>query len=244
MTVLNGLLITSIAVTVEKWVLSVATVSFYKKAYADRLVIGQFTDYVLDRLYGAAKKKRRLNGTASPPYQPWWQYLHTPGSQKVKSPPPQSQVASSPLRFEGEDLNETTTGSEEALAQAEIDHSLEEHGLKAKSKSFLNRSFNFVNAVSEVSGVNTILKGTKAVLTDVTTAAIDTIVQGASSDTDLVSVVHAKKLAVEIYRGLLPDETSTCLVVADFMPHFNHEDEAKRAFNIFDRDGSGDISKF
>ncbi|KAL1919751.1 uncharacterized protein VTP21DRAFT_1682 [Calcarisporiella thermophila] len=53
---------------------------------------------------------------------------------------------------------------------------------------------------------------------------------------------QAAKIARKLFTGLQGNRSY--LVAEDFLPYFNHdEDEAKRAFAIFDRDGNGDISR-
>jgi len=54
----------------------------------------------------------------------------------------------------------------------------------------------------------------------------------------------AKKLAKLIFEFLRPSDDTQFLVLNDFLPFFDNEGQAQRAFNIFDVDRNGDISKF
>lgn len=58
------------------------------------------------------------------------------------------------------------------------------------------------------------------------------------------STQQAKTLAKKIYHNLLgPDSNRDYIVEADLYPFFNTTHEAKHAFELFDTDGNGDISK-
>lgn len=58
------------------------------------------------------------------------------------------------------------------------------------------------------------------------------------------STQQAKYLAKKIYHNLLgPDSNRDYIVEADFYPFFNTTMEAKNAFELFDMDGNGDISR-
>ncbi|CAO3672408.1 unnamed protein product [Rhizopus stolonifer] len=58
------------------------------------------------------------------------------------------------------------------------------------------------------------------------------------------SAQQAKTLAKKIYQNLMgPDPQRDYLVEADLYPFFQHIHEASEAFQLFDRDGNGDISK-
>ncbi|ORX54864.1 hypothetical protein BCR36DRAFT_348023 [Piromyces finnis] len=54
----------------------------------------------------------------------------------------------------------------------------------------------------------------------------------------------AKKLARLIFEFLRTSDDTQFLVLNDFIPFFDDESQAQRAFNIFDVDRNGDISKF
>jgi len=54
----------------------------------------------------------------------------------------------------------------------------------------------------------------------------------------------AKKLAKLIFEFLRPSDETQFLVLNDFLPFFDNDSQAQRAFNIFDVDRNGDISKF
>lgn len=68
---------------------------------------------------------------------------------------------------------------------------------------------------------------------------------------DINSDEYAKKNARKLYislaypDGILPaeGEARRCLLLSDFVPYFKTAEEAKKAFEIFDRDGNGDITR-
>ncbi|KAF9101013.1 hypothetical protein BGX27_000130 [Mortierella sp. AM989] len=60
---------------------------------------------------------------------------------------------------------------------------------------------------------------------------------------DIGSTANAKRLAKTLFYNLQSNAHRDELVVQDFYPYFDTEEEAKAAFAIFDKDGNGDISK-
>jgi hypothetical protein len=70
-------------------------------------------------------------------------------------------------------------------------------------------------------------------------------------DLDISSDEHAKKRAKKLYlslaypTGLVPTdkEERRCLLLSDFEPYFKSAKDTKPAFEIFDRDGNGDINR-
>lgn len=70
-------------------------------------------------------------------------------------------------------------------------------------------------------------------------------------DMDINSDDYARKNAKKLYislaypDGILPSENQArrCLLISDFEPYFKTAQEAKIAFDIFDRDGNGDITR-
>ncbi|KAF9941281.1 hypothetical protein BGZ65_004307 [Modicella reniformis] len=62
-----------------------------------------------------------------------------------------------------------------------------------------------------------------------------------SPSKDIGSTENAKRLAKTLFYNL--QTNSDQLVVQDFCPYFDTEEEAQVAFTLFDKDGNGDISK-
>lgn len=70
-------------------------------------------------------------------------------------------------------------------------------------------------------------------------------------DMDINSDEYARKNAKKLYTslaypdGILPGENQArrCLLISDFEPYFKTAQDAKIAFDIFDRDGNGDITR-
>lgn len=162
--ILASILSLSVGLLLEKLLLQFATVNFHRTAYSDRIIRTKFVDYVIERLY-AAKKKRKAakeGHDSSSSLQPWWTYLGNSGSENDSDKSPESK---SPVE-----------SPEPVTPDKKFNFFKSKDGI-------LGKSFNFVQAVSEVTGVNSIMRATTGVLKDVTYAAIDTIVTGSSSDT-------------------------------------------------------------
>ncbi|CAO3702980.1 unnamed protein product [Rhizopus stolonifer] len=65
-----------------------------------------------------------------------------------------------------------------------------------------------------------------------------------SSNVRQTSSLQAKALAKKIFKNLLgPDSTRECIVESDMYPFFSSVQEATDAFQLFDCDGNGDVSK-
>ncbi|KAF9203733.1 hypothetical protein BGZ49_006114 [Haplosporangium sp. Z 27] len=62
-----------------------------------------------------------------------------------------------------------------------------------------------------------------------------------SKSKDIGSTANAKRLAKTLFHNLQNGHDD--LVLEDFYPYFDTEEEARAAFTIFDKDGNGDISK-
>ncbi|KAI3652529.1 hypothetical protein MP228_001954 [Amoeboaphelidium protococcarum] len=83
--VLNCLIIGLVALAIEKFLLQSIAVGFHRTAYAERIVKAKFSDYVVERLYVAVRKRRKQgrqggNSENSSPTQikPFWTYVPTP----------------------------------------------------------------------------------------------------------------------------------------------------------------------
>ncbi|KAG4090927.1 hypothetical protein H8356DRAFT_1409351 [Neocallimastix lanati (nom. inval.)] len=72
------------------------------------------------------------------------------------------------------------------------------------------------------------------------------IVSKSYSDAALIvrNSSDTKRLAKLIFEYLRPSDEAKFLTLNDFIPFFSNQDQAQRAFNIFDVDRNGDISKF
>lgn len=60
---------------------------------------------------------------------------------------------------------------------------------------------------------------------------------------DINSPKEAKRLARDIYLAFRADPKRPYLIPSDFFPAFSTQKAASSAFNLFDKDGNGDISK-
>ncbi|KAJ1658836.1 hypothetical protein IWQ61_001985 [Dispira simplex] len=65
--------------------------------------------------------------------------------------------------------------------------------------------------------------------------------QVTNADVDINSNTRARRLAAKLFDAL--QGTRDYLTVRDFIPFFNTQKEAEKAFAMFDKDGNGDISR-
>jgi len=72
------------------------------------------------------------------------------------------------------------------------------------------------------------------------------IVRRGHDDATLIvrNTTDAKRLAKLIFEYLRPSDNTRFLTLEEFKPYFSNIEQAQRAFNIFDVDRNGDISKF
>ncbi len=173
--VLKCIIVGSIFLFIEKFVLQLAAVSFHRKSYAERVVRSKFEEYVLERLWEARRStKHKKTTSAGPGVVPWWRYVQ------------RKATSSSSLGNEDQDSfasMDQTDQVETDMSDEDLLKSRKEKSAIEKTKKMLSKPFNFVNAVSEVTGVNAIMRQTKGVLQDVTNAALTTLINGASSET-------------------------------------------------------------
>lgn len=105
----------------------------------------------------------------------------------------------------------------------------------------MRKPFNFVNAVTEVTGVNAVVRQTRGVLQQVTKSTLDTLLANQTRDTDVNSLERARKLAFDIHTSLA-DVDSTILRRDVFDRVFTSRAESRKAMALFDADLSGDIT--
>ncbi|KAI3652530.1 hypothetical protein MP228_001955 [Amoeboaphelidium protococcarum] len=157
----------------------------------------------------------------------------SPTSQRRKNP---AMVSFS------EDALSPESGQSSGAKQSKSGSSKGGNKKQNSAKDLLKKPFSFVNAVTEVTGVNSVMRTTRGVLSDVTNAALNTFIGGSASDTDVQSVQQARKLANDIFNALLEPGKSE-VTIDNFVPYFPSPDEARKAFRLFDTNGNGDIEK-
>ncbi|KAI3635426.1 hypothetical protein MIR68_006064 [Amoeboaphelidium protococcarum] len=158
-----------------------------------------------------------------------------------QSPPSQRRKSPAMVSF-SEDALSPESGQSSGAKQNKSGSSKSGNKKQNSAKDLLKKPFSFVNAVTEVTGVNSVMRTTRGVLSDVTNAALNTFIGGSASDTDVQSVQQARKLANDIFNALLEPGKSE-VTIDNFVPYFPSPDEARKAFRLFDTNGNGDIER-
>ncbi|KAF9976897.1 hypothetical protein BGZ73_007514 [Actinomortierella ambigua] len=224
----------------EKLALQWISKSFHQTAYADRIAENKYALQVLDRLSFAKKVKKSSrpghsrNNTADQTGDFFSNAIRSRQQSRANSldmsngdaTPMAGSGADTPQRFaDGVMINNnqfTTT----PLATPTIENP------NGSRNSTLVPTLNGRQRDSKQRPE--ILKGLKGTLHGIALA-------NETPTKDINSTANAKRLAKTLFYNL--QRNSESLVVEDFMPHFEDEDEARRAFALFDKDGNGDISK-
>eukprot|EP00158_Paraphelidium_tribonemae_P005787 Partr_v1_DN27523_c2_g1_i1_m30071 putative Mechanosensitive ion channel len=255
--ILQCVLVASILMLIQKFWLKVIAVSFHRKAYRDRLIKSKFMQYVIDLLFSAKKAIMRAkfnNNIASSSRSNLWSSVMNAGSSFSGPSSPTRKHKKRPATTDNQDM--PVLSSEEQLMTEAVENQKSEtspvsvadddnNNGKSKPHKFFAQSFNLVSAMSEVTGVNAVIRGTTGVVKGVTRAAFSTIMTGSASDTDLQTDEQAQQLAHEIFMAFKED-TEGELKLNDFMPFFATAAEAEQAFALMDiaENGGLNMSEF
>lgn len=217
--VIRALFATSIILVTEKVALQFIAINFHKTAVKDRLEQNQKALKALDKLHESKylhqRSARRFNPMRSRPNSPGYKQAYANHSAKQS--------------------REALTSYFPPAQQAEPNANDEKHrslfhhhrdGTKTPTEHDQRkneRKANFASQITEAIAMAT-LKDSK-------------LYKG----NQLGSQRSARKLAKLLFTNL-SDNKST-LVAEDFLPYFKTEEEAREAFNLFDADRNGDISK-
>ncbi|PWZ03461.1 hypothetical protein BCV70DRAFT_197673 [Testicularia cyperi] len=230
--VIRALFATSIILLVEKVALQFVAINFHKTAVKDRLEQNQKALKALDKLheskYLQQRSARRFNPMRSRPASPGYKQAYAQhgakqsrdglggyfSSANQSETPPQQQHS----QMEKSEKKHHHHPSLHLHHHSDGTSSPTEHE-KRKSQ----RKANFASQISEAIAMAT-LKDSKLYKSN-----------------QIGSQRSARKLAKMLFNNL-SDNKST-LVAEDFIPYFKSEEEAREAFNIFDADKNGDISK-
>ncbi|SPO29906.1 uncharacterized protein UTRI_06184_B [Ustilago trichophora] len=222
--VIRALFATSIILLVEKVALQFVAINFHKTAVKDRLEQNQKALKALDKLYESKylMQRRRFNPMRSRPVSPGFKQAYGQHSAKQSRDglggyfPPSQQA-------------DANVGEKQAAAGH---HS---HNPFHRNKTDGTRTPNEQDA----------RKGDRK--TNIASQISEAIAMATMKDSKLYkgnqigSQRSARKLAKLLFNNL-SDHKST-LVAEDFVPYFKSEEEAREAFNLFDTDRNGDISK-
>ncbi|KAJ1026315.1 hypothetical protein NDA16_002402 [Ustilago loliicola] len=228
--VIRALFATSIILLVEKIALQFIAINFHKTAVKDRLEQNQKALKALDKLHESKylmqkSARARFHPMRSRPASPGYKQAYSQHAAKQSRDglggyyPPSQQADTNPA-----------AQSEEKLASGHHHHHLSMHRnrdsahIPSEHQARKNeRKTNIASQISEAIAMAT-MKDSK-------------LYKG----NQLGSQRSARKLAKLLFTNL-SDHKST-LVAEDFNPYFKSEEEAREAFNLFDADRNGDISK-
>ncbi|KAF9307351.1 hypothetical protein BGZ74_005791 [Mortierella antarctica] len=221
--VLAALIAGSGLVLVEKVLLQIISKNFHQTAYADRIKENKYALAVLDKLGTSKKVAKKTRPTHS--------RNNTAENADYMTPFPgyrSRQQSRSPSMENSETihLTEANTSANNSPLPTPT-----EHGVKSsRHSSMLPR-----RAQRDSKGAkNDIFKGVSRTLQGIAMA-------DSTPAKDINSTDNAKRLAKTLFYNLQGNGDE--LVVDDFYPYFEAEEEAREAFAIFDKDGNGDISK-
>lgn len=232
---------TSIILLVEKLALQLVAINFHKEAMKDRLETNQKSLKALDKLHDSkylAEKTR--DGRRTP--NAWRTHFGMGGGSKPPSPGPNALGGSSQGHAskasrdglggyfatenggEGSASPETEKQHRQGYHQTESGVALPDENTHAARKAA--RKANFATQLSDALAMAT-MKDSK-------------IYKGRS----LGSQQSARKLAKKLFTNLsITHPNRKTLLAEDFVPYFKSNQEAIEAFQLFDADGNGDISK-
>ncbi|KAF9425589.1 hypothetical protein BGZ94_007395 [Podila epigama] len=244
--VLGAIVAGAALIFVEKVLLQIISKNFHQTAYADRITENKYALSVLDQLGTSRKNVKRMRGNAGNGTR----VAHTSDCADHVSTSATDIHSTAPSRSNSWDNVVTAKNtspcsiSQQTLAEHSemntshrgiVDSRLSPgDSLKdAKSRRGSTQSMT-TSYLKELRDRNDIIKGLNKRL------RVMRNVEGMPSK-DINSTENAKRLARTLFYNLQGNGDQ--LVVQDFYPYFDTEEEAQKAFNLFDKDGNGDISK-
>ncbi|GJJ74665.1 hypothetical protein EMPS_07023 [Entomortierella parvispora] len=204
-------------VFVEKVLLQIISKNFHQTAYADRIKENKYALTVLDRLGTSKKINKKLRPTHS--------RNNTSDNGDYISPFSTGYRSRQQSRSHSLDNSDTIHLTETPLATPTEQNN---------SRNSTAPSVRKLQRDSKGGKPNDIFKGINRTLHGIAMA-------DSTPAKDINSTDNAKRLAKTLFYNLQGNGEE--LVVEDFYPYFQTEEDAKEAFAIFDKDGNGDISK-
>ncbi|KAF9392639.1 hypothetical protein CPB97_011619 [Podila verticillata] len=213
-------------VLVEKVLLQIISKNFHQTAYADRIKENKYALMVLDKL-GTSKK------SVGKKFKPTHSRNNTAENGDYMTPFPVNggyrsrQQSRSPSMDNGDTIHlteATNSANNTPLATPT------EHGINNNRYSTIMPR----RGQRDSKAKNDIFKGVSRTLQGIAMA-------DSTPTKDINSTENAKRLAKTLFYNLQGNGDE--LVVEDFHPYFETEEDAREAFAIFDKDGNGDISK-
>ncbi|KAJ1921731.1 hypothetical protein H4219_000464 [Mycoemilia scoparia] len=211
------LLFASIIIAIEKLILKVIATSFHKTAYKERIEQQKYATWVLDRLNRA--REVHANDTAGG--GSFSNQGFSFGSTFIGGTQ-QSMGSSTPYGV--------SSPPAESMSKKNLIGSREKPPTMSPSSTFAHQStFGRFGSSSPNFG-----KGIAQRLGKIRDAAV-------KGGVDINSKEYAGRLARKLFGAL--NNARTYLIVDDFLPYFDTEADAIKAFEFFDKDGNGDISR-
>ncbi|KAI1312295.1 hypothetical protein EDD11_002985 [Mortierella claussenii] len=230
--VLGAIIAGSALVLIEKILLQIISKNFHQTAYADRIKENKYALQVLDRLGTSKKLNKKVrpfhsrNNTAE-----GIDYM-TPWGAGYRS---RQQSRSHSLdNTETVQLTEPGSTSSTPPVGTPTERYIQNQPNQSSRNSTLVAGSRRLQRDSKGAKPNDLLKGINRTLHGIALA-------DSTPSKDINSTDNAKRLAKTLFYNLqgIGEE----LMVEDFYPYFDSEEDAKEAFAIFDKDGNGDISK-
>ncbi|KAG0051519.1 hypothetical protein BGZ83_003599 [Gryganskiella cystojenkinii] len=225
--VLGSIIAGCALVFIEKVLLQIISKNFHQTAYADRIKENKYALTVLDRLGTSKKISKKLRPTHSrnntAENGDYMYPFATVNGYRSR------QQSRSPSMDNSDTVHLTETpisGNNTPLATPTE--------LNTSRHSTVTPSVRRMQRESKGGKPNDIFKGINRTLHGIAMA-------DSTPAKDINSTDNAKRLAKTLFYNLQGNGEE--LVVEDFYPYFETEENAKEAFAIFDKDGNGDISK-
>ncbi|KAG0323700.1 hypothetical protein BGZ99_002577 [Dissophora globulifera] len=244
-------------VFIEKILLHMISTSFHQTAYADRMTENKYALSVLDRLSTRKKNNVKKAGGVRPPHSRMGSDYNIPTGGYQSTVPSRSNS----MEINGNNnytttINSIINGATEKEKEAEILSDIPDD--MTREATILNltpmtttqstrdstmvssiapprQQHHYLHKMPRLRPNENIFKGINRRLHGIALA------NKLSPTKDIGSTANAKRLAKMLFYNL--QTSGDELVVQDFYPYFETEEEAQRAFTIFDKDGNGDISK-
>lgn len=249
-------------VLVEKILLQMISTNFHQTAYADRITENKYALSVLDRLSTSKKNVKKVRPTHSRHNTDTGDYIFPSGNRSALPSRSNSMEAhtlnngnTTPIKTASNNMADGLGSEAEAeilsdvhgdipmkLSEAMVMNTTpmpsptESTGHSRNSTLFsTERQRHYHHRGQKLRHNENIFRGINRRLHGIALA------NKSSPSKDIGSTAHAKRLAKTLFYNL--QTNSDELVVRDFYPYFDNEEEARAAFGLFDKDGNGDISK-
>ncbi|KAF9365520.1 hypothetical protein BGX34_009663 [Mortierella sp. NVP85] len=246
-------------VFVEKILLQMISTNFHQTAYADRISENKYALSVLDRLSTSKKNVKKIRPTHSRHNTDTGEFFPTSSNRSTLPSRSNSLEAygtinngvNAPVQIPGTNVAEGPGFEAEAeiLSDGDTPMKLSEAMMMNSTPMVTPTEANSHSRNSTLFSTDrhrhhrgqkhrpneNIFRGINRRLYGIAMA------NKSAPSKDIGSTENAKRLAKTLFYNL--QTNSDELIVQDFYPYFDSEEEAQLAFGLFDKDGNGDISK-